>query len=313
VTEASAFVDWLAAPPGTGFAAARLRGLLALAGYRLAGTGEGASVRIVAGEPDPRGEAVAMAGHTAATWRDWGGTLDIRVVLPELAVPAAVAALAAGGRDPRSEGRYAAAAPDAATLRARLPASAAVRPVLPGEFLVDGAPGAQDPWLDAGLRPPEAVVGQRLEGAGCKVATTESCTGGLIAERLTAVPGSSAYVDRGWVTYTNAAKMAELGVAEATLHAHGAVSEPVAAEMAAGARAASQADVAVAVTGVAGPSGGTPDKPVGTVCFGVAAAGSPPGRASRTVRYQFSGGRADVRWASANTALALILDALEGV
>jgi nicotinamide-nucleotide amidase len=232
------------------------------------------------------------------------------VILPELAESAVLAALAESGHDPRAPGRCTAVAPSAAALGDRLPARGTVREILPGEFLVEGAAGSDDPWLDPALRPPEALAGARLGEAGWAVATAESCTGGLIAERLTAVPGSSAYVDRGWVTYTNAAKMAELGVAEATLHAHGAVSEPVAAEMAAGALARSAARVAVAVTGVAGPSGGTPAKPVGTVCFGVAVAGDPPGPAPRTARYQFSGGRTVVRWASANTALALILDAL---
>lgn len=305
MTAPVAHLDWQAAPPGTEAAAPRLRALLAAAGFA-AGPAEGAALHIAPGEVDPAGTAVTLAGHTAASWRDSQGCLAIRVALPELAVQAVVAALAAAGRDPRAPGRFMAVAPGEAALRARLPSGARVSEILPGELWVENAPGAVDPWLDPDLGPPEAHVGARLAGVGRSLAAAESCTGGLIAERLTAVPGSSAYVDRGWVTYTNAAKEAELGVAEATLAAHGAVSEAVAAEMAAGALQRSEARVAVAVSGIAGPSGGTAAKPVGTVCFGVAVAGEPPGAA----RYQFSGGRAAVRWASANTALALILDAL---
>lgn len=310
MTEPTAYLDWQDAPPGTEAAAVRLRSLFAAAGYRPAAAAEGATVRIAIGGPAAEGEAVTVAGHTAATWRAVDGGLAVRVALPELAESAVLAALADGGRDLRAPGRFTAVASGPQALRDRLPAGATLTELLPGEFLVAGAAGADDPWLDPELRPPESLAGVRLGEAGAAVATAESCTGGLIAERLTAVPGSSAYVDRGWVTYTNAAKVAELGVAEATLSAHGAVSEPVAAEMAAGALANSAADVAVAVTGIAGPTGGTPDKPVGTVCFGVAVVGAPPGPAPHAVRYQFSGGRAAVRWASANTALALILDAL---
>ncbi len=100
------------------------------------------------------------------------------------------------------------------------------------------------------------------------IATAESCTGGLVAGAITAVAGSSAWFDRGFVTYSNAAKIEQLGVSRETLATHGAVSSQTAAEMAAGARRASGAAWAVAVTGVAGPDGGTVDKPVGTVCFG---------------------------------------------
>ena len=101
-----------------------------------------------------------------------------------------------------------------------------------------------------------------------KIATAESCTGGLVAGAITAVAGSSAWFDRGFVTYSNEAKIEQLGVSQETIAAHGAVSAQTAAEMAAGARRASGAAWAVAVTGVAGPGGGTTDKPVGTVCFG---------------------------------------------
>ena len=106
-----------------------------------------------------------------------------------------------------------------------------------------------------------ATAGQR----GLMLATAESCTGGLVAAALTAIPGSSAALDRGFVTYSNEAKMQMLDVPEAALLAHGAVSQATARAMAAGAVARSRADVTVAITGVAGPGGGTPMKPVGTV------------------------------------------------
>ena len=110
-------------------------------------------------------------------------------------------------------------------------------------------------------------VGQALHRRGWMLATAESCTGGWIAKSMTDVPGSSAWFDRGFVTYTNEAKREMLGVSAESLNAYGAVSEQVARQMTAGALRASRADVVVAVTGVAGPSGGSPTKPVGTVWF----------------------------------------------
>lgn len=101
-----------------------------------------------------------------------------------------------------------------------------------------------------------------------RLATAESCTGGLIAGALTALAGSSAWFERGWVTYSNRAKQEELGVDPALISAHGAVSEAVAAAMATGARKVAGTDYALSVTGIAGPDGGTPEKPIGTVCFG---------------------------------------------
>jgi nicotinamide-nucleotide amidase len=101
-------------------------------------------------------------------------------------------------------------------------------------------------------------------------ATAESCTGGLVAATLTDIPGSSAVVDRGFVTYSNDAKVDMLGVSKATLYSHGAVSRETALEMAIGALARSRAGIALSVTGVAGPDGGTPERPVGLVWFGVA-------------------------------------------
>lgn len=103
---------------------------------------------------------------------------------------------------------------------------------------------------------------------GERLATAESCTGGLIAGALTALAGSSVWFERGWVTYSNMAKIEELGVDNTLIDRYGAVSEAVAAAMAAGARTAAHTGYALSVTGIAGPEGGTPDKPVGTVCFG---------------------------------------------
>ncbi len=112
--------------------------------------------------------------------------------------------------------------------------------------------------------------------AGILVATAESCTGGLIIARLTDIPGSSAMVDCGFVTYSNEAKMAMIGVAEETLAAHGAVSRETALEMASGALARSRAGIALSVTGIAGPDGGSAEKPVGLVWFGVSVSGREP-------------------------------------
>ena len=139
---------------------------------------------------------------------------------------------------------------------------------------------------------------------GLTLATAESCTGGLVAGALTAVPGSSAVVDRGFVTYSNAAKIDLLGVPAALLEAHGAVSEPVARAMAAGALGRSPAQVAVSVTGVAGPGGGSADKPVGLVHFGAA---GPSGVVH--VEHRFGDpGRDEIRLASVRVALGLLLD-----
>jgi len=134
-------------------------------------------------------------------------------------------------------------------------------------------------------------LGERLLAAGRMAATAESCTGGWIAKILTDVPGSSAWFDRGFVTYTNEAKQDLLGVRADTLAAHGAVSEATVREMVAGALARSRAGVAVAVSGVAGPTGGTAEKPVGTVWL---AWGTREG-GLRTERCRFDGDREAVR------------------
>ena len=120
------------------------------------------------------------------------------------------------------------------------------------------------------------VVVEACAADAIMVATAESCTGGLIAAALTDIAGSSIMFDRGFVTYSNEAKTAMLGVAEATLLAHGAVSAETAREMAAGALARSMATMAIAVTGIAGPGGGSDEKPVGLVWFGLAARGTEP-------------------------------------
>ena len=150
-----------------------------------------------------------------------------------------------------------------------------------------------------------ADVLARLRARGMQLALAESCTGGLIAAALTHVAGSSDVVDRGFVTYSNAAKTELLGVPAELIAAEGAVSEAVAAGMARGALDRSAADVAVSVTGVAGPGGGSAAKPVGTVCFGVVLRGE----AMRTERRVFPGDRGAVRLATVRHAFALILRA----
>lgn len=139
---------------------------------------------------------------------------------------------------------------------------------------------------------------------GVTLATAESCTGGLVAARITAVSGSSAVFLGGIVSYANAAKMALLGVPQPVLEQAGAVSEACAAAMADGARQRLKADLAVAVTGIAGPTGGTPEKPVGLVCFGLAAADG-----VRTEHRIFTGDREAVRLQATEHALALLLGA----
>jgi nicotinamide-nucleotide amidase len=148
------------------------------------------------------------------------------------------------------------------------------------------------------------AVGSALAARGRTLATAESCTGGLIAGAITDVPGSSQWFERGFVTYSNEAKMDMLGVHAETLADHGAVSEATAAEMATGALARSRADVAVAVTGIAGPDGGSPGKPVGTVCFAWARRNGTVGTETR----HFAGDRAAVRAATVDVALRGLID-----
>ncbi|HEX4870094.1 MAG TPA: CinA family protein [Moraxellaceae bacterium] len=143
-----------------------------------------------------------------------------------------------------------------------------------------------------------ARIGEGLRAGNAWLATAESCTGGGIAEAITRVAGSSTWFERGWVTYSNAAKTEELGVDAALLAAHGAVSEAVARAMAEGARARAGTDWALAVTGIAGPGGGTADKPVGTVWLAWA---GPAG--TRAERHCFAGDRDAIRRATVATSL----------
>lgn len=146
------------------------------------------------------------------------------------------------------------------------------------------------------------VVGALLRASGKSVATAESCTGGLLAKYLTDVPGSSAYFSEGFVTYSNASKTKVLGVPAETIERYGAVSEPVARAMAEGALQASGADLAVGITGVAGPDGGSPTKPVGTVCLSLAA----KGKETQTRTFLFVGDREMIRDRSAKMGLSLV-------
>jgi len=144
-----------------------------------------------------------------------------------------------------------------------------------------------------------ARVGALLLGNGQALTTAESCTGGWVAQCLTAIAGSSQWFERGFVTYSNAAKQEMLGVGEKTLAHHGAVSEATCAAMAAGALARSRADWALAISGIAGPDGGQPDKPIGTVCFAWAG----PGGRVETETCCFDGDREAVRARSVAHAL----------
>lgn len=143
--------------------------------------------------------------------------------------------------------------------------------------------------------------------ADLKIATAESCTGGLIAASLTEIPGSSDVFERGFVTYSNEAKTEMLGVPAGLIAEHGAVSEPVARAMAEGALAHSSADIAVAVTGIAGPGGGSAEKPVGLVFIGAARMGV----SAIAERHVFPGDRAEVRRATVMRALAVLLSLVE--
>lgn len=146
-----------------------------------------------------------------------------------------------------------------------------------------------------------ALVLEDLRARGMKIAVAESCTGGMLGMRLTAIPGSSDVVDGGTIAYANHVKVRELGVREATLEAHGAVSEETAREMASGVREKFGVDVGVGITGIAGPGGGTPDKPVGTVCIAADIRGD-----VHSMRSTMVGDRHEVRQRSAQAALNLV-------
>jgi nicotinamide-nucleotide amidase len=147
----------------------------------------------------------------------------------------------------------------------------------------------------------EVVVGRLLQERGHMVSVAESCTGGLLGHRITGVPGSSRYFERGVLVYSNAAKQELIGVAPDLLRAHGAVSAPVAEAMVKGVAGVGRSACALAITGVAGPDGGTPDKPVGTVFVGVL---SPGGTSVR--RFRFAGDREAVKWQSTQAALDML-------
>jgi nicotinamide-nucleotide amidase len=147
----------------------------------------------------------------------------------------------------------------------------------------------------------EQVVGDLLVARGLRIGVAESCTGGLITSRLTDVPGSSRYVDRSVVTYSNESKVAMLRVPEALLAEHGAVSEAVALAMADGIRAIARVDVGIGVTGVAGPGGGTPEKPVGMVCLAALTR-----ETSRVRTAKFIGDREQVKFQASQAALDMV-------
>jgi nicotinamide-nucleotide amidase len=150
-----------------------------------------------------------------------------------------------------------------------------------------------------------AQVGRALKAAGVKLATAESCTGGWVAQSLTSIAGSSDWFERGYVTYSNAAKQEDLGVAADVLDRHGAVSEETARAMAAGALKKTGVAATLAVTGIAGPGGGSPSKPVGTVCFAWARGGK-----IRSETKRFDGDRDSVRRQSVIHALQGVLELL---
>jgi nicotinamide-nucleotide amidase len=162
--------------------------------------------------------------------------------------------------------------------------------------------------------PIEERLGEALRERDHTIATAESCTGGLVGSMLTDVPGSSEYFDRGLVTYSYDAKLQGLAIDRETLDEHGAVSEPVARQMAAGIRDVSGTTWGVATTGIAGPTGGSPEKPVGTVYIGVAHAGEwGTGKSwSRVERYAFDGSRVEIKRRIAEQALRDVLAAVEG-
>lgn len=157
------------------------------------------------------------------------------------------------------------------------------------------------------LTGPAREVGAAFAGLDLTLATAESCTGGMVAAALSSIPGSSAYFLGGIVAYANPVKVALLGVSETVLHAHGAVSAETAMAMAEGARDRLGADIAVSVTGIAGPSGGTATKPVGLVYLGLADPGG-----TRADAHQWRGGRGAIRRSAAAAALAAVVAAARG-
>lgn len=160
--------------------------------------------------------------------------------------------------------------------------------------------------VNLSLNDTAAQLGAALKQRGLMLALAESCTGGMVAEAITSIAGSSAWFDRGFVTYSNVAKVDMLGVSRKTLEAFGAVSEQTAAEMATGALKNSTAQIAGSITGIAGPDGGTAEKPVGTVCFAWIAENQP----LSTCTQHFSGDRNNVRQQAAMFMMTGLLERL---
>lgn len=152
-------------------------------------------------------------------------------------------------------------------------------------------------------------AGQLLSQQGLMLVTAESCTGGALGQSVTSIPGSSAWYDRGFITYSVVSKHEMLGVSESTLDEHGAVSEETASEMAAGAIGRSHAQLAIAITGIAGPAGGTPGKPVGMTCF----AWMIKDGLARSETHYFSGSREEVRAQAVGVALQGAIDLLNSI
>jgi nicotinamide-nucleotide amidase len=161
---------------------------------------------------------------------------------------------------------------------------------------------------DDALRLLAGKAGALLLAAGRRVATAESCTGGWVAKCLTDIAGSSQWFERGYVTYSNQAKAQSIGVADSVIDTFGAVSRPTAEQMAAGALHASGADMAVAITGIAGPDGGSADKPVGLVWFALAQRDAAP----LAIEQHFAGDRESIRRAAVATALRMLIAAAGG-
>jgi nicotinamide-nucleotide amidase len=157
--------------------------------------------------------------------------------------------------------------------------------------------------MDAQLDTLSARMGAHLTARGWRLATAESCTGGWVAEVVTATAGSSGWFDCGFITYSNDAKCALLGVSPMTLARYGAVSEQTTAAMAKGCLERAEADIALSISGIAGPGGGSPDKPVGTVCFGWTSHGETP----QTATCHFDGDRESVRRQAVIFALEEVL------
>jgi nicotinamide-nucleotide amidase len=152
-------------------------------------------------------------------------------------------------------------------------------------------------------------IAKQLKDRQWQLVTAESCTGGLISATLTEIAGSSAWFERGFVTYSNLAKQQMLGVPEELITAHGAVSEPVALAMATGALKHSAGQISVSVTGIAGPDGGSVEKPVGTVCFAWAANGMTP----RSIKMHIPGSRQEIRLNACQKALEGVLHVLKEI